>query len=173
MTLAGADAGAHDHGVKAFAQKLSWAFALAASLVPAASSAADAPRGCVIIKPSALFNGAGYLHYAAIASECKILAHPASVDTIPTDGSKEDVVPMAMGAATKLRKVVRNLEYVLAIELMCAAQGIDCRRPLKAGVGVEKAYATVRKLVAPLKEDRVLGPDIEAIADAIAAGAFA
>lgn len=110
---------------------------------------------------------------AAITSECKILAHPASVDTIPTDGSKEDVVPMAMGAATKLRKIIRNLEHVLAIELMCAAQGLEFRRPLRGGVGVERAYATVRSIVPALVEDRVIGPDIEALAAAVGSGAFA
>ena len=110
---------------------------------------------------------------AAITSECKILAHPASVDTIPTDGSKEDVVPMAMGAATKLRKIVRNLEHVLAVELMCAAQGLEFRRPLKGGVGVERAYATVRAIVPALTEDRVIGPDIEALALAVQRGEFA
>ena len=109
---------------------------------------------------------------AAITSECKILAHPASVDTIPTDGSKEDVVPMAMGAATKLRRVLHNLEHVLAIELMCAAQGLEYRRPLRGGVGVERAFAAVRELVPALTEDRVLGPDIERIATAVAAGRF-
>jgi histidine ammonia-lyase len=110
---------------------------------------------------------------AAITSECKILAHPASVDSIPTDGSKEDVVPMAMGAATKLRRIVRNLEHVLAVELMCAAQGLEFRRPLRGGVGVETAYARVRGIVPALTADRVLGPDIEAIARAVSQGAFA
>src|SRR5690606_9962438 len=104
---------------------------------------------------------------AAITSECKVLAHPASVDTIPTDGNKEDVVPMAMGAATKLRRVLHNVRHVLAIELMAAAQGLESRRPLRAGVGVEKAYATVRSVVPALVADRVLGPDIEAIADLV------
>jgi histidine ammonia-lyase len=104
---------------------------------------------------------------AALASECKILSHPASVDTIPTDGSKEDVVPMAMSAAWKLRRVVKNVRYVLAIELMCAAQGIDCRAPLKPGRGVARAHAAVRKLVAPLERDRVLSFDIERLALAI------
>src|SRR6185503_4489361 len=66
---------------------------------------------------------------ASLASECKVLAHPASVDTIPTDGNKEDVVPMAMAAAWKLRRIVKNVRYVLAIELMCGAQGIDYRAP--------------------------------------------
>jgi len=105
---------------------------------------------------------------AAIASECKILSHPASVDTIPTDGNKEDVVPMAMAAAWKLRRIVRNVRYVLAIELMCAAQGIDCRAPLKPGKGVARGHAAIRKIVAPLERDRVLSVDIEAIAAAIA-----
>jgi len=109
---------------------------------------------------------------AAITSECKVLSHPASVDTIPTDGSKEDVVPMAMGAAIKLRRVLHNVQHVLAIELMCAAQGLESRRPLKAGAGVERAYATVRAMVPALRADRVLGPDIERIAVAVGAGEF-
>jgi histidine ammonia-lyase len=105
---------------------------------------------------------------ASLASECKVLSHPASVDTIPTDGSKEDVVPMAMAAAWKLRRVVRNVRYVLAIELMCAAQGLDCRLPLKAGRGAARGHEAVRRFVAPLERDRVLAPDIERLAAAIA-----
>jgi histidine ammonia-lyase len=109
---------------------------------------------------------------AALASECKVLSHPASVDTIPTDGSKEDVVPMAMGAAWKLRRIVQNVRNVLAIELMCAAQGVDFRAPLKPGRGVARAHETVRSLVKPLERDRVLSGDIERLADAIAQGKF-
>jgi len=109
---------------------------------------------------------------AALASECKGLAHPASVDTIPTDGSKEDVVPMAMGAAWKLRRIVRNVQHVLAIELMCGAQGIDYRQPLAPGVGVHRTHRVVRELVATLDGDRSPGPDITRLADAIAAGRF-
>ncbi|MFL5563296.1 MAG: histidine ammonia-lyase [Gemmatimonadaceae bacterium] len=109
---------------------------------------------------------------ASLASECKGLAHPASVDTIPTDGNKEDVVPMAMGAAWKLRRIVHNVQHVLAIELMCAAQGIDCRAPLRPGRGVARAHATVRGLVAPLGSDRVLAGDIAVLAEAVAAGRF-
>ena len=105
---------------------------------------------------------------AALASECKVLSHPASVDTIPTDGNKEDVVPMAMAAAWKLRRIVRNVRYVLAIELMAAAQGIDCRAPLTPGRGVARAHEAVRKLVGPLARDRSLSPDIERLAKAIA-----
>jgi histidine ammonia-lyase len=110
---------------------------------------------------------------AAITSECKGLAHPASVDSIPTDGNKEDVVPMAMGAATKLRRLLRNVEQVLAVELMCAAQGIDFRRPLRGSRAVEAAHAEVRALVPSLTADRVLGPDIERLALAITQGRFA
>jgi histidine ammonia-lyase len=109
---------------------------------------------------------------ASLASECKVLSHPASVDTIPTDGSKEDVVPMAMGAAWKARRVVRNLQYILGIELMVSAQGVDGRAPLKPGRGVAAAHALVRKLIAPLGADRVLSGDITLLADAIAAGRF-
>ena len=110
---------------------------------------------------------------AAITSECKGLAHPASVDSIPTDGNKEDVVPMAMGAATKLRRLLRNVDQVLAVELMCGAQGIDFRRPLRGSRAVEAAHAEVRALIPSLTADRVLGPDIESLAFAIAQGRFA
>lgn len=109
---------------------------------------------------------------AALTSECKVLSHPASVDTIPTDGNKEDVVPMAMGAASKLRRVVHNVRHVLAIELMCAAQALDYRLPLRAGVGAADGFARVRALVPKLEQDRVLSPDIEILAAAVAAGRF-
>jgi len=110
---------------------------------------------------------------AALASECKVLSHPASVDTIPTDGSKEDVVPMAMGAAWKARRVLRNLENILAIELMCGAQGIDFRAPLRPGRGVRTAHERVRDIVPRLEADRVLSGDIAALMAAVSAGQFA
>jgi len=109
---------------------------------------------------------------AALASECKVLSHPSSVDTIPTDGGKEDVVPMAMGAAWKLRRIVRNVQHILGIELMCAMQGIDYLRPMRSSTGVERAHARVRALVATLGDDRVLAGDIAALADAVARGEF-
>ena len=109
---------------------------------------------------------------ASLASECKLLSHPASVDTIPTDGNKEDVVPMAMGAAWKLRRIVQNVQHILGIELMCAAQGIDFRAPLAPGRGVRRAHATVRELVAPLEQDRVLAGDMATLAAAVATGRF-
>jgi histidine ammonia-lyase len=110
---------------------------------------------------------------AALASECKVLSHPASVDTIPTDGNREDVVPMSMGAAWKARRVVANVQRVIAIELMCAAQAIDYRAPLKPGRGVQAAHAIVRRIIEPLDADRVLSPDIELLAHEIGAGRFA
>jgi len=110
---------------------------------------------------------------AALTSECKVLSHPASVDSIPTDGSKEDVVPMAMGAAWKARRVLRNVENILAIELMCGAQGIDFRAPLTPGRGVRVAHSRVRAIVAPLVKDRVLSTDMKALAAAVASARFA
>jgi histidine ammonia-lyase len=110
---------------------------------------------------------------AALASECKLLSHPASVDTIPTDGSKEDVVPMAMGAAWKARRVLRNLENILAIELMCGAQGIDFRAPLVPGRGVRTAHERVRAIVPRLERDRVLSGDIFALMNAVSEMRFA
>ena len=109
---------------------------------------------------------------AALASECKVLSHPATVDTIPTDGSREDVVPMSMGAAWKARRVIGNVRNVLAIELLCAAQGLDFRLPLKPGSGAMETHRKVRNLVSALDADRVLTNDIETISAAIGAGVF-
>ena len=109
---------------------------------------------------------------ASITSECKVLAHPSSVDSIPTDGSKEDVVPMAMGAAWKARRIVANVRNVLAIELMCGAQGIDFRAPLRPAAAVGRAHDRVRAVVPRLDRDRVMSGDIGLIAGAIFAGSF-
>jgi histidine ammonia-lyase len=109
---------------------------------------------------------------AALLNEAKVLAHPASVDSVPTSGGKEDHVSMGMTAALKLRQVVENAEMVLGIELMTAAQALEFRLPLKAALQVEAARARVRDFVAPLREDRVLAGDITKLAAAIRAGAF-
>jgi histidine ammonia-lyase len=98
---------------------------------------------------------------AALVSENKVFSHPASVDSIPTSGNKEDHVAMAMGAALKLKQIVANLEKILAIEFLCAAQGLDYLRPLKAGASVESAYQFIRATVSHVSEDRVLSVDIE------------
>lgn len=110
---------------------------------------------------------------AALASECKVLAHPASVDSIPTDGAREDVVPMAMGAAHKLQQIVQNVTYVLSAELLCAAVGLDYRRPLKPGRGVARAYERVRSVVAEQTADRPPSNDLASIAGLIRDGALA
>jgi histidine ammonia-lyase len=110
---------------------------------------------------------------AALASECKMLSHPASVDSIPTDGNKEDVVPMAMGAAWKLRRVIGNVRNILAIELLCGSQGIDFRRPLRSSAPVERAHSIVRALAPSMERDRPVSPEILVVANAIGEGKFA
>jgi len=99
---------------------------------------------------------------AALASENKGLAHPASVDSIPTSGN-EDFVSMSMGAALKARQVADNVRTILAVELLCACQGIDLLAPLKTGKLAAQAQAAVRRVVPGLEEDRALSPDIEAV----------
>jgi histidine ammonia-lyase len=109
---------------------------------------------------------------AALLNEAKVLAHPASVDSVPTSGGKEDHVSMGMTAALKLKQIVENAEKVLAIELMTAAQGLEYRHPLKAATEIERARQFVRTLVARLDEDRVIAGDIERLAKGIRDGDF-
>ncbi|HEX6749989.1 MAG TPA: histidine ammonia-lyase [Longimicrobium sp.] len=110
---------------------------------------------------------------AALVNECKALATPASVDSIPTGAGKEDHVSMGMTGARKLRQVLRNVETVLGLELMIAAQGLEHRKPLRPGRGVERAYAILRERIPPLDRDRILAPDIEAAATLVHSGIFA
>lgn len=107
---------------------------------------------------------------AALVSENKVLSHPASVDSIPTSANKEDHVSMGMAAALKARRIFENALYVVAIELLCAAQGLDFRKPLKAGVGAEAAYELVRSRIEHLKEDRILHYDINEARDMVFSG---
>jgi histidine ammonia-lyase len=109
---------------------------------------------------------------AGLINECQVLSTPSSTGSIPTSGGKEDHVSMGMTGALKLRTIVENAERVVGIELMCAAQGVECRGPLKASREIEKACAVVRGVVARLEADRVLGPEIEAMAEAVRAGRF-
>jgi histidine ammonia-lyase len=108
----------------------------------------------------------------ALLNEAKVLAHPASIDNVPTDGGKEDHVSMGMTAATKLREIVKLAEMATAIELMTAAQGLDFHAPLAPGRGVKQAYEIVRGLVPPLTQDRAMAGDIERIGEAIRRGDF-
>jgi histidine ammonia-lyase len=107
---------------------------------------------------------------AALASENKVLAHPASVDSITTSGNKEDYVSMGMAASLKLRQIVANTRHVLAIEAMAAAQGIDFLAPLKTSKRLQAAHAAIRSVSPPIEHDRVLADDFARISDLIASG---
>jgi histidine ammonia-lyase len=108
---------------------------------------------------------------AALVSENKGLAHPASVDSIPTSADKEDHVSMGMGAALKLGAIVANARRVLGIELLAAAQGIDLLRPLTSSLPLEALHASVRARVASWDEDREMAPDL-ALAEEFLRGAI-
>jgi histidine ammonia-lyase len=107
---------------------------------------------------------------AALVSENKTLSFPASVDSIPTSANREDHVSMSTAAARKARQIVTNAERVLACELLCAAQGIEFHRPLRAGVGAEAAYRHIRATIPPLEADRTLHRDLEAVERMIRSG---
>ncbi len=109
---------------------------------------------------------------AALLNEAKVLAHPSSVDSVPTSGGKEDHVAMGMTGALKLRTIVDLAENLAAIELLAGAEALEHRRPLKAGVGVERAFTTLRKTSPPLTQDRSLSGDIARVAEAIRRGDF-
>ena len=110
---------------------------------------------------------------AALASELKGLAHPASVDTIPTSANKEDHVSMSMTAALKAGRAVAFARQVVAIELLCAAQAIDLLAPLTTSASLTRVHEIIRARVAPLDRDRPPAPDIAAIDALIAGDAFA
>jgi histidine ammonia-lyase len=97
---------------------------------------------------------------AALVSESKALAHPASVDSIPTSANKEDHVSMSPIAARKLSQIVANLEWVLAIELMTAFQAMEFLRPLRTSPPLERVRSAFRRAVRPWKEDRELHRDL-------------
>jgi histidine ammonia-lyase len=108
---------------------------------------------------------------AALISENKILAHPASADSVTTSADQEDHVSMANHAARKLVQAVWNTERVLAIELYTAAQAREFRSELKAGVGAQAAYKCIRNNIPPLKEDRYLGTELDRLHEMVASGA--
>jgi histidine ammonia-lyase len=100
---------------------------------------------------------------AALVSENKVLAHPASVDSIPSSAGREDHVSMGATAALKLAQIHDHVRHVLAIELLCAAQGIDLRRPLKTTAPLEAVHAVIRARVPAMMVDRPIAPDIVAV----------
>ena len=111
-------------------------------------------------------------HYtaAALVNELQTLSHPSSVDTIPTSANQEDHVSMGATSALHLREAVGLAEQVLAVEALCAAQGLDFRRPLRPGAGVAAAQAVVRARVPHLEADRSPAPDIGAVQAMVHAG---
>jgi histidine ammonia-lyase len=109
---------------------------------------------------------------AALASENKSLAHPASVDSLPTSANQEDHVSMATFAARRLGDMAANTAGIVAIELLAAAQGIDFRRPLTSSAPIEEAHSVVRRVAPHLDGDRYLALDIEAVTPLVREGAF-
>src|SRR5207302_3375127 len=100
---------------------------------------------------------------AALVADCRILATPASVQSVPTEGNQEDVVPMGMSAAWKAQRILANATRIVAIELLAAAQGLEYLKPLRPGRGVARSYATLRSMAPPLTVDRPLTADIERV----------
>lgn len=109
---------------------------------------------------------------ASLVSENKVLAHPASVDSIPTSANQEDHNSMGSIAARKCYQILKNVQKVIAIELLTAAQGIEFLKPLKCGVGTNIAYREIRKVVPPLDFDRILYKDIEKVYRLVESGAL-
>ena len=127
-----------------------------------------------LVEDAGLNSGLMLLQYtaAALVSENKVLVHPASADSIPTSANQEDHVSMGSIAARHARDVLRNVEHVLALELLCAGQGLDFRveRIGAAGIGAGDAHKRLRERVAHLATDRDPGPDIAAALDLIRSG---
>ena len=125
-----------------------------------------------LIRESGLHSGLmmAQVTAAALAAEIKTLAHPASVDTIPTSAGREDHVSMSMGAALKAAEIVDRTRAVIAIEILAASQALDLLSPLTTSAALQRVHATVRKSVPTLVEDRPPAPDIARIASMIASG---
>lgn len=125
-----------------------------------------------LVKDGGLNSGFMIAQYtaAALVSENKVLAHPASVDSIPTSANKEDHVSMGTIAARKCRDIVANAENVIAIELLCAAQALDLFTNLKPGKGTMAAYKIIRKHLPHLEEDRVISRDIDTMRNLMRSG---
>jgi histidine ammonia-lyase len=159
--------------------------ALAAALVPLASIAErrlyrllDPTRNnglpAFLVAESGLNSGFMLVQYtaASLVSECKTLAHPASVDSIGSSAGQEDHVSMGMTAARHAREVVSNAEIVIALEALVAAQALDLRAPLEPAPATGAARDAIRARVAFLDADRELGSDIAAVTDLLRTGAL-
>jgi histidine ammonia-lyase len=157
--------------------------ALAASVVPLAGIAErrlyrllDPVRNnglpAFLVRESGLNSGFMLVQYtaASLVSECKTLAHPASVDSIGSSAGQEDHVSMGMTAARHARDVVANAEVVVALEALVAAQGIDLRSPLAPAAGTGAARDAVRERIAHLDADRELGPDLDSAVELVRSG---
>jgi histidine ammonia-lyase len=116
-----------------------------------------------LVKNQGLNTGLMITQYtaAALVSEGKTLAHPASVDSIPVSAGQEDFVSMGAWAVSKALEICRNTEYVIAIEILCAAQALDFRKPLPEESRIAKIHEIVRNRVAHFEKSRVLAEDIE------------
>ena len=133
----------------------------------------DPPLPRLLMKDTGINSGFMIPQYtsAALVSENKVLAHPASVDSIPSSLGQEDHVSMGSIAATKLRQIVQNTETVLAIELLCAAQAMDFMRPLRSGPMIEAAHAAIRSQIPFADSDRLFHNDIQAALELVQSGA--
>jgi histidine ammonia-lyase len=127
-----------------------------------------------LVEHSGLNSGFMIVQYtaAALVSESKAMAHPASVDSIPSSAGQEDHVSMGTISARHARDVIGNAEAVLALEALCAAQGMELRRPLEPARGTAAALAAVRDLVPHLGEDRSLKPDVDSAIELVQSGAI-
>lgn len=134
--------------------------ALSSGLTPFLSRTSGLSSGYMISQVTA----------ASLVSENKVLAHPASVDSIPSSANREDHVSMGMTSALKAQDVLSNSRTVLAIEALCAASGLDQRRPEKPGKGLHAAWEIIRERVPPLDADRPPGPDVESLTDLMKPG---
>ncbi len=129
---------------------------------------------CFLVEKEGLNSGFMIAHVtaAALASENRLLTHPASTDSIPTNNEKEDHVSMGPTAARKAKVILENVETILAIEMLTASQALEFRKPLQGGLGPRWLWKQIREMVPPLKEDRALTPDIEVVAAWIHSGAL-
>ncbi|MBU1864846.1 MAG: aromatic amino acid lyase, partial [Actinobacteria bacterium] len=109
---------------------------------------------------------------AALVAENRVLSHPASVESIPTSGSQEDHVSMGFGAGRKLWDVLENTARVIAIELVCAAQAVDFRAPLRPAAGTAAVHQAIRHVVPHLDADRSLSGEIETVAGLVRDGSL-